>query len=731
MFNARQTSGYTPTRYKYFVSTFGGVDTVSAQDDIAEGRASEMSNFIRKDIGELTKRDGFEKTLIWETAQGSKQFINSYSFAGKTFLLTREEDMYDLYYESPHTPLSDVIGKSGMTFSFINCFAAGGFFFVFAVGKEADSTVSKKIIVRFESTVTAENQLTAAYWLDVDGTDILPAITAADPLLPIPTIVIGADPEGGGSTHLSPNMLTPLVRESFCVAQKNLENGKCNRFQLSLRDLRLFGENGSVITAAAWNTKNLYYTKNDSGILQLTASGAAVLCRSVKIEVLQKTGTEQYDYDWVTLKNSDIFKEGKVNIFKPDKGALWIPAANIGASPIDGEDNVRITYARNQKDFQKEMETIFFGHMQLEYGVAGYKDRLFTCCGNNKIYFSEMDNPLMIGDLNYLELGTAGTEIKVVSGVGQYLYAVDQNGMTYVISGSSTKDVSDTFMTDASFAVVDRVQGAPPAASGKTVTFGNEFVYWSREGVTAIYHDNIYDTRYAQCRSRMLDGELKKLTEEKLSRAVLLQSGDFLYIAVGKKIYILDEKQPFSSNVFKYSGKQYEAYIFDFAEGFVDEDFAAAFVSAGTVTFVDGKSKYSMCTDLLYDYDLYTGEEYAISAYWITPQISGYTFLKMKDSVRVGLRVGQAGDVVKLESKADDHPWHTVDDSPARFAVFDYSDIHYDRFAYNTDCGELLLYKDHRKLRKYNTISFKFSNDGKEDKLTVKEFGIMYIEEAV
>ena len=742
MFNPQRITGHAPARYKHYIETFGGVDTANTDGGIAPGRSPDARNFTRGKIGEITKRWGFCKSPVVMTPAPehiSREILEVRYFGGYNFIQYEQTDESttpatvtldieiihpEMESEAIHLVddlLCEELDINVSTVQCANIVQTGGYLYIFVKGKHTVSDETKDFYVLLRCKIDRSfGTMTWHYAVYRNAYSILPT----------PTIIVGGHPSGGGTTFRSPSMLTPRVTEGFCVSAQDIDANRhcCPRFQFSLSNLSVITDNGTVLHATKQGDDDQEYWINNTNYFDngnLTAAGVAALKKTIKVEVRTATGDAMDMYEWQTIQP---FTTSNGSYFNPEIGAIWIPAASIGASPVDGEDNVRITYIRNMEEYEKDLERIFSNDLWLEYGVDGYNDRLFSVCDGNRIYYSEMDDPLMICDLNYVELGNADTKIKVVNGVGPYLYAVDQSGMTFIITGQATaSDDANTFVRDARFLIADRVQGAKPVRRGKAITFGEEFVYLSEEGLTAIYHDNVYDTRHAQCRSRMLDGVL---AGKDLSRAVMTRHGDFLCLALGKEIFVLDEKQVSTHKQFPYSGKQYEAYIWDFANGFADDFTLIADTETGP-QLSDGSNVYLHDESLVCD-TVENGSSYPIAAYWTTPCVTESDFMRRKNSVRVALQVANVRDAFKLEYRVDHGPWHTLEPYTGRFCNFDYGKFDYGMFSYQavTDIRKRLI-KDRRKMRRYTAIEFRITNDRTNYGLTVQKLGWEYTQEVV
>lgn len=741
-------------RSSFTIKEFKGVDKASGEDNFSPGRAIEMQNFIRSKVGQIQKRGGFNaKTHDLDIKWVNHWHGYRFEYIGKAVWYS--ETTNEAAENKTSTMTEDVQIDSAIGFEASGCYlilqrTAEDTYHIsrFTLSNGALQVNTFELgIFALQGTVSTMSSRWVVSDTASDALDLIQELSKNAALsavkekykyleisqyVPVPVIVSNADPDGGGNLMQSPNLLSPYVQETFTVTEEN-----CKRFQLSLQDIALCAVDSDnaikIISAEEWMTEGTYWTTDESGYRVLTEVGAAALNTSIKVEEYKQTGgDEQQDYEWQAV--NDIFVAGKKDFVNSQNGGVWIPSANIGIAPVEGEPNVRITYIRNYDEYREDLQKIFATANVTTYGVGGYKDRAFLSVGN-RIYYSGMDDPLYFGELNYVEPCSADKSIVAMGGQGKYLYAVDDTGVTYAIGGTVLEDDSNTFLADAAFVILDHVQGEKPVGNILDV-FGDEFCYLSEEGLVAIRHDDFYDKRYAQNRSRMLGNELKD------KELCACRFGNFLVIGAGQKLYFLDEMQQTSLPDFKYSGKQYEIFPFSFSNEFVtalggnDWHFQKVWVEKDKLYAYTGTHVLEYDPELSVD-KVRGGETYPICAQWITPPFTLSSFYRKKNILQLSLRVGEVGSAVKVEYRVDgdtankeNEEWRLLRNYDGRFRVFDYGNINYGLWTYNCDIPKLQLIMNRRPSRKCYSIQFRFTNDT-TDKLSLSDFGFTYETEGI
>ncbi len=738
--------------YKQTIEEFKGIDKASGEDNFSPTRAKEAQNFIRDKVGTVKKRGGFKKTsdgignFVWVDYwkdyrihyDGSKIHYMKKNQDGKSY-----SEVIPNYHDFINNTFACAIGYRFADKYVILAKTDGERPMIIVLNNELLAGDVWTFYDNFPLNIKYERYDEEGYLVDYNLRDMM----HSDEVLPIPCIVEGAHPNGDGALMRSPNLLCPYVCETFTVSKEDYPNG-CERFQLSMKDITLVYD-GRIISNDDWSKvekqedgteENGYRTQTKQGSV-LKQLGVDVLKNSLKIEVYRADAGKSECY-WEDI-TEDCFKENETGFCNVEKGALWIPLQKIGATPIEGEPNVRITYIRNYDEYKAGLERLFSCNQATSFGVGGYKDRVFLT-GLNRIYYSGMDSPLYFGELNYVEPCAADKSIVAMGGEGQVLYAVDSDGITHAISGTTTEDNTATFLSDATFLIADRVQGEKPIGSVLKI-FGGEFCYLSEEGVVAIRHDNLYDKRYAQNRSRMLGDSIKG----EIIGATVWEN--FLVIATASQLYLLDELQQTKLADYKYSGVQYEVYPFSFEEKEVNGEIVREIVGEIVkVWTVEGqlhlqteiKTKNGTKNETTYTEYVYNSAENQtditaienqpdITAIWETPFFSLSDEHRLKRIQEFFLSVGAERDAVTIEYQTDnDRTWRTLRTADGRFIGFNYKKLDYGMFNYNSKVEKLQLIVRGRPSRAFRKIRFRFSSKGKYP-LSLSSFGFYYKKEVI
>ncbi|MBQ6946746.1 MAG: hypothetical protein IJN42_01755 [Clostridia bacterium] len=746
-------------RSSFQISEFKGLDRLSGKDKFSPARAEEMQNFIRDKVGRVKKRGGFQAeggtVPKWQERFGEIEFEFSdgevwmrkgtHEF-GLTAVLTNQT--------LPDAQVKEIYSAIGYSMSDSFCLLAetdGGI----GVAKYSESDPMRYVVytdpevdglviigakdIQWEKDVMGETS--------VDETDL-----RTDAFIPVSTVVENATPSGSGQIMFSPNILTPYVRETFTVTKEDYDHPatdseRCARFQLSNKNVSLLDGN-KVISSDEWMAQGEYWAQSNYG--ELTETGVSVLKNSIKVEVYRRVYSQEnaedftwdVGYAWVNVTDLCFGtpEEDCHGFFNTEKGALWIPDVKIRESPEEGHPNVRITYLRDTEEQLKSLRKLLKGALHTGYGVGGYKDRVFIAA-ENRIYYTEADDGLWINELNYVEPCPAERSIVAMGGQGKYLYAVDSEGISYAIGGAVPEDNTAAFARDASFVILDHVQGEKPVGNILDV-FGDEFCYLSEMGLVAIRHDDFYDKRYAQNRSRMLGDLLKG------KQLCACRWENFMVIGAEDRLYLLDEVQQTTLPDCKYSGKQYEVFAFVFDQDFLGASTAAT-IGEDEYETEDGNSAVSpqyirkiwteedklkvAVGDKIWTYDPKlqadqdeNGKRYAIVAHWVTPKLSLSSFYRKKTIHRLALTLGEKMSSVRVECRTNNREqWKLLRDYDGRFYVFDYGAVNYGLWTYRSAVEKLQLIINRRPSISFNEIQFKFTN-ANEDTLSLEEFGMIY-----
>lgn len=242
-----------------------------------------------------------------------------------------------------------------------------------------------------------------------------------------------------------------------------------------------------------------------------------------------------------------------------------------GASPVTGEDNLRVTYERQTDNAQKINKC----RLSTLYGVGGNRDRVFLC-GNpgeaNVDRWSEFADPTYFGDVYYGVVGRAGNPIVGYAQVGDRLVTLkrDEEGGSNAVVRYGSIGAGATGLSDyALFRVENVLQGEGALGARSIGTVANEPLFLTRQGVFAMTAADITGERYMQNRSYYLNGALVRAIRsaqaagEDLSRASCAVWGRFWALALGGRLWLLDTAQKQYEPDSPHATYQYERYVWE------------------------------------------------------------------------------------------------------------------------------------------------------------------------
>jgi len=487
----------------------------------------------------------------------------------------------------------------------------------------------------------------------------------------IPTLTIAKDYTGGGTDYEPLNLLQPGFIEQFYV---KTEQSSVTEFQLTFGGL-------DATTVKAW-------------VLNSNA-------------------------EWVAKTEGTDFSVNRT------LGKVTFTTAP-GASPISGEDNVRIQAYRTVSGYADRINHCTIGAM---FGVNGAGDRLFVSGnpdqgydGNGKLYtfincdwFSQQYDPTYFADVWYSKLGSDTSAIMGYSIINNYLAAhKDYNEMTQSILIREGDLVDD----EPVFKLINTLQGAGAISKYCFSYLATEPVFLSRLGVYAVTAQDITGEKYAQDRSYYLEGKL--LQEENLENAIAYTWKDYYILAINDHLYILDGLQPIHTDKSRpYATRQYVGFYFTNVPATV------FFEINGDLYFgsEDGKV-YKWGTDQN-DLESYSDDGEAINAVWETADISEKLFFKKKTYRYVALRcVPEIASSVRISAQKEGQ-WTELKNDVSTLKYLSYENLQYSKMTYSCNRTQRVSATKIR-LKKLDHVRFKFENDELNEPLGINDFGLEY-----
>lgn len=475
----------------------------------------------------------------------------------------------------------------------------------------------------------------------------------------IPTLTISKNPDGGGTPYESLNLLNPGFTEQFYGKETAVE------YSLSFKDL-----DATPVTA----------------------------------KVLNANG------EWIDKVENTDFTVNRAT------GVVTFTTAP-GKSPVDGEDNIKITAYKTVSDYADRINKCSIGIL---YGVGGSQDRLFLS-GNpdyaNYDWFSEQFNPQYFADTSYSRLGSDKGTIIGYSIVNNYLAThkddMDRDQNIIMRNGAMIDNT-------VAFRVVNSVQGAGALAKDSFAYLSTEPLFLTSQGVFAVTSQDVTGEKYVQNRSYFLNG--KMLKEDNLENAYACVYNDMYWLCVNDVCYILDGLQAqMTDKSMPYSTRQYA--------GFYRTNVPAniMWVKDNRLWFGtrDGKvCRFFNEPDRLKNYND-NGE--AIEAIWETPDLDGQLFFKNKTLRYLALRVESAiATSVKIYAM-NRGLWEFVKEDNTFSRYFSYANFMYSKMSYSADATQKIS-RTKMRIKKVDKFRLKFVNDKLNEPLGIYDIGLEMVE---
>jgi hypothetical protein len=488
----------------------------------------------------------------------------------------------------------------------------------------------------------------------------------------IPTVTIGKLPSGGGRAYEALNLINPAFKEQFTVPSAQAST---TTFQLSFNQL------DASPNPRAW--------------------------------VLNSSGT------WVEKRFGTDFTINRTT------GLVTFTSAP-GASPVSGEDSVRIQAYKTIRGYADRINKCRFGIL---FGVNGLNDRLFVS-GNpgkgigtdgkpysyiNYDWYSGMYDPSYFPDTGYSKLGADNSAIMGYSIIGGYLATHKDTNEVYqpVIIREG-----DLINDSPSFLVVNALQGAGAISPWCFSYLEEEPLFFSKLGVYAITAQDITGEKYAQNRSYYLDGKL--LEEENLHNAFAYSWRDFYILCINGHCYVLDGLQPIRTDKSKpYATRQYVGFYWDNIPA------TCMFEMGGNLCFGSGDGKIYIFYSHKEDVESYNDVGEPINCRWETADISERLFYKYKKYRYLALKcLPSRASSIEIWAQRNGL-WEMIKEDEQTLRFFDFNFIKFDKFSFSPDNTAKVLPAKVR-LRKLDHVRFRFVNEQLNEPLGLINFAVEY-----
>ena len=491
--------------------------------------------------------------------------------------------------------------------------------------------------------------------LSYDGETIKPVSENAY----IPILTIAKSPSGGGTQYESLNLIQPGFTELFSGTAEDTD------YQMSFNGL------------------------DD---------------KPVKVEVLNEDG------NWVEKTEDTDYSVNR------ELGKVTFTTAP-GASPVTGEDNVRITAYRTVDGYSGRINKCTIGAL---FGVNGATDRLFLS-GNpdhiNYDWYCDYNNPLYWPDTAYSTLGSSKSAIVGYSIINDRLAAhkdeMEEDRNVVLREGNITNN-------EATFKIVNSLQGAGAVAKHSFAYLSNEPLFLTNLGVYAITPQDITGEKYSQNRSFFLNGKL--LNEPDLSDAYACVYKDLYWLCLNNVAYILDGLQPVQTDKsMPYATRQYV--------GFFRTNLPARIMWTDEKDLYFGTEDGKVCRFFSDSNAMssYNDDGEAIHAIWDTPDFIGSLFYKNKTFRHMDVRLASAANTsIKLYVQKRGL-WEFIKEETKKMRFFDFDNINFSKFTFSTDTTPKTV-STKIKVKKVDKARFRLENNELNEAFGLYDIAFEYVE---
>lgn len=482
----------------------------------------------------------------------------------------------------------------------------------------------------------------------------------------IPTLTISKDPAGGGTDYEALNLIQPGFTEQFYVKSGNT----ATTFQMTFGEL-------DITEVKAW-------VKNSNG-------------------------------EWVRKYENTDFTVDRIT------GIITFTSA-VGASPVEGEDNVKITAYRTVDGYADRINKCTVACL---FGVGGAQDRLFVSGNPDKKYlnydwYSQQNDATYFGDTSYCTVGSTSSPVVGYAIINNYLAAFKGKGELHqnvvIRQGNLTE-------SKPSFPLVNTLQGEEAIAKNSFQYLATEPIFLTRSGIMSITAQDITAEKYTQDRSFYLNGKLLKESSEDLEEATSTIYNDMYFLAVNGNLYILDGIQPMQTDKsLPYATRQYA--------GFYCTNIPARCI------WVDADNVLCFGTDTGEVYKFYTDKENpenyndagaAIEASYETPDLGGKVFFKNKTFRYVAVRQNAERRTTMEIWVQRNGVWSMIKKDDHSANSFSFKDLSFEKFTFSTDVTQRLITSKLR-LKKLDKTRIRLVNREKNEPFSIYDIGIEYKE---
>lgn len=388
-----------------------------------------------------------------------------------------------------------------------------------------------------------------------------------------------------------------------------------------------------------------------------------------------------------------------------------------GKSPLEGEDNVKITAARTVPGYAERINQCCIG---IAYGVGGAADRLFLA-GNpafaNYDWFSGQNDPTYFGDLAYSVVGGAASAIMGYSllngSLATHKDARDAERNVVLREGS---------LVDAkpAFPVVGTQQGVGAISRHSFGYLAGEPLFFTGLGIYAITPQDITGEKYAQNRSFYLNGKL--LQEPEPEEAFAFVHKDLYWLCLNGKAYILDGLQPNPpERSMPFATRQYS--------GFYRTGLPARVMwqQNGALHFGSEEGKLYRFYENPENQESYNDDGQPIYARWETPDIDGRLFYKNKTFQYMVVRLASAVATSLGVYGFKRGFWALLAEDSTKARYLDFGRLIFSKFTFSGDFTPKIIGSKIR-LGKADKVRFAFENNELNEPFGLFDIALEYRE---
>lgn len=377
-----------------------------------------------------------------------------------------------------------------------------------------------------------------------------------------------------------------------------------------------------------------------------------------------------------------------------------VTCTNVHAPIIAGQDNVFITYKKNVTGYADRIKKCTISTL---YGLGGSNRVFLSGNPDYKAYdwYSQIFNPSYFPDLGYSIVGSDDTAIMGYQKLGKYLIIIkedNQQDNTIFQRWGTLKDDGNII-----FSIEQGIAGTGAISKYCFVNLIDEPLFLSRQGIMATTSTNILAERTVRNRSYNIDAQLTK--EPNLFNAIATEWNGYYVLAVNSRVYILDSRNKSYKNESN-SDFVYQCYHWENIP-------AVCFLSMdGELYFGTADGRICKFNTDIKDKTRFNDDNIPVSCYWSTKNDddgASYLYKTMQKKGCTATIKPFIRSSAKIFVVADGDPevqlrYHTMD-------VFDWEDIDFERFTFNTNFSPQDIYFK-KKIKKYKRLQIIIKNEG-------------------